>query len=294
MSGKVVATPSTEAPATVEKLFDDYAKQVSPTKGGERWEVLRLKALAAKFPLFAGPVSELDAPALSQWRDLRLTQVSAHTVNRELGLVSAVFNQAIKEWHTPGIARNPVHDIKRPKVPDPRSQRVAIAERAAIVLALGWDGATKPTTSGQFVALAFCLALETAMRKSEILRLTWRHIHLDEQWVHLPKTKNGHARDVPLSTMAAALVRMLSPGDADAPAIPVMSGNLDKLFREAKALAGVPQVRFHDSRREATTVMAGKLGNVLELAAVTGHRSLDLLRRTYYSPKATDLAKKLG
>jgi integrase len=56
---------------------------------------------------------------------------------------------------------------------------------------------------------------------------------------------------------------------------------------------GLGEVRFHDLRHTATTVMATKLPNVIELAAVTGHKSLTMLKR-YYHPKASELAKKLG
>ena len=277
---------------TVTALFERYAREVSPTKAGERWEVVRLRALPRAWPLFAGPLADLTPEALAGWRASRLAQVSAHTVNRELNVISAVLQHAIKEWRTPGLTSNPVRAIKRPRIPAPRQQRVREADRARLNAALGWDG-LRPGTTAQWVAWAFALALETAMRKGEVLRLTWRHVHVAERRVHLPRTKNGHPRDVPLSSAATALVAMLTPGEPDAPLVPVESGNLDKLFRTAKAAAGLPQIRFHDARREALTTMAPKL-SVLELAGVSGHRSLNTLLKTYYAPDASDLAKKLG
>lgn len=68
--------------------------------------------------------------------------------------------------------------------------RVAMPRlRKAIIAKLGWDGTSEPTTSGQWVAFAFHLALETAMRMGEILSLRRsdidfdaRHAHLDEEW----------------------------------------------------------------------------------------------------------------
>jgi len=54
----------------------------------------------------------------------------------------------------------------------------------------------------------------------------------------------------------------------------------------------IAHTHFHDSRREAATTMAAKLSNVLELAAVTGHKSLAMLQ-VYYKPKAADLAARL-
>jgi len=72
----------------------------------------------------------------------------------------------------------------------------------------------------------------------------------------------------------------------------VQTGHFDKLFREAKRDAGLSHIHFHDSRREAATTMARKLSNVLELAAITGHKSLSMLQ-IYYKPTAADLAARL-
>ncbi|MEO8723461.1 MAG: tyrosine-type recombinase/integrase [Sphingobium sp.] len=74
--------------------------------------------------------------------------------------------------------------------------------------------------------------------------------------------------------------------------MPIQTGHFDKLFREAKRDVGLAHIHFHDSRREAATTMAAKLSNVLELAAVTGHKSLSMLQ-IYYKPKPADLAAKL-
>ncbi len=278
---------------TVESLFKRYSQDVSGDKGGVRWERIRLKSLPATFPLFRGPVAALDAVAVAKWRYARLLKVKASTVNRELNLISAVLNTAIKEWHTPGLPTNPIHAIKRPRNPPARTQRVSAAQRALIYAELEWDCVSVPRGAKQWVAWGFSLALETAMRRGEISALTWQHVHLDAQHVHLPKTKNGHPRDVPLSKAAVALLRMIPAGKPTDPVWPVQYGTAGTLFSRARTDAKLPGIRFHDARREATTEMSKRLANVLELSAVTGHRSLQLLK-TYYAPDVGDLAAKLG
>ena len=243
--------------------------------------------------MFRRPVTEIDAAALAEWRDQRLRKVQASTVNREMNLISAMINTAIREWRIPGLTVNPIHQIRRPKDPRPRRRRVSAAERAAICEALDWDGARPPETSKQWSAFAFCVALETAMRKGEVLSLTWENLHLDRKFAHLGDTKNGDDRDVPLSSQAIALFRLLKPGRGQQRVVPVLSGTLDQLFRRAVQAAKVHDLHFHDSRREAATVLSKKLANVLELAAVTGHRSLNTLK-IYYRPDPGDLAAKLG
>jgi len=278
---------------TVEALFKRYGEQISPTKRGCRWEQIRLSMLARDFAIFRGSVESLDATALSEWRDARLANKSAHTVNRELNLISAVMNVAKKEWRTPGVKENPVHAISRPPVPRPRKQRVSEEQRKTICDALGWDGISQPKDAKQWVAFAFALALETAMRKGEIVRIRWRDVRLEKRHIHLPLTKNGDERNVPLSSKAVALILMLRHGEPAEHLVPVSIGNLDKLMRRARDATGLREVRFHDSRREAATVMSKRLSNVLELAAVTGHRSLHVLKG-YYEPSPEDLADKLG
>lgn len=273
---------------TLAALFDRYAAEVSPHKKGARWERVRLRAFG-RVPELAVPASSFTATEAAAWRDRRLHQVSAYTVNRELNLISAVFNQAVKEWR---VARhNPIRDITRPRNPKDRTKRVSAEERRAICEALGWDQATPPASTAQWTAFAFCVGLETAMRRGEICSLRWRDLHLVERFAHLTDTKNGDSRDVPLSSMSIELFKILPPRGADNFVVPASPAVISALFGRAKKSAGL-SIRFHDSRREALTTMSKKLSNVLELAAVSGHRSLRSLQ-TYYRPKASELAEKL-
>jgi integrase len=57
--------------------------------------------------------------------------------------------------------------------------------------------------------------------------------------------------------------------------------------------SGLIDFHFHDLRHTAITAMAQKLPNLIELSAVTGHKSLAMLKR-YYHPSIEDLARKLG
>ena len=126
-----------------------------------------------------------------------------------------------------------------------------------------------------------------------MLLLTWQHVHLEQKTVYLPKTKNGHPRTVPLSPTARALLGLLSPGSPAERVVPIELSNLNRQFRLAKASVDLRHIRFHDARREALTMMAPKV-SVMELAKISGHRNLDILMNTYYSPDITDLANKLG
>ena len=275
---------------TAADLLRRYAREVSPRKRGCRWEVLRLEMLCRRYSLFSRPAVSITGPDMADWREERLKFVSASTTNRELSLISAVFTKAIKEWRI-GLTVNPVFLIEKPKKPRPRTQRVNAEDRAKLLSALGWDEASEPTTPAQWVGFAFAFAIATAMRKGEILSLQWREIDFDRRTAYLNLTKNGEAREVPLSSVAVALLRLIPQPKSEAPVIPVQSGYLDRLFREARKASGLMHVRFHDSRREAASTMARKF-NVLELSAITGHKSLQMLK-VYYAADASELAARL-
>ncbi|QNT77597.1 tyrosine-type recombinase/integrase [Entomobacter blattae] len=275
---------------TLANLCARYAVEVSPQKRGQRWETLRLNAYK-KYIAFNKPIQELQPLDLALWRDERLKSVSPATVNRDLNLISAVITHSMKEWRVPVLV-NPVSLIRRPKDPPARKRRISHEERSVLVSALGWDMNTPPVTQRDYVAFAFLLALETAMRRSEILSLTWEDVFIEQRYVHLKMTKNGEERDVPLSSNALKLINILSIGRPSERLVPIEPGYLTTTFRKVKIEVGLKDLRFHDSRREAATELSKRLSNVLELAAVTGHKSLKILQG-YYRPDPTFLAKKL-
>ena len=285
---------------TPADLFRRYRDEVSPRKRGGWWEAVRLDMLYRSAP-FGVPLRDFGPDDVARWRDGRLGAVAASSVNRELNLVSAVFTAAIKEWRI-GLRENPVHLVTRPKNPRARKRRVSDAEIAAVRARLGWDGESAPATLSQWIAWTHALAVETAMRKGEMLGLTRRRVNLPAAYAELldgeavgaaGQTKTGHGRLVPLSSRARALLELVPPGGPDEPIVPVQQGTFDALFRRAVKAAGIADMHFHDTRREGTTRIAPKVGNALDLARITGHRDPRQLM-DYYVPDATELAKKLG
>jgi integrase len=130
------------------------------------------------------------------------------------------------------------------------------------------------------------------MRRGELLSLTWDNIDFRRRTAYLPETKNGEARTVPLSSRAIAVLTAL-PRSMDGRVFPITANALKIAFERAVRRAGIEDLHFHDLRHEATSRLAEKLPNVIELAAVTGHKDLRMLKR-YYHPRAEDLARKLG
>jgi integrase len=282
----------TRALVTVREVLARYRDDVSPKRRGGRWEIIRLDMLA-RDKAFAVPLRDFGAEQMAEWRDARLKVVSPASVNRELNLLSSVFQTAIREWGHGSLA-NPARGIERPATTPARRRRVTDAEAAAIRERLGWDGASRPATTSQWVAWCHALAMETAMRRGEILGLTPERVDLGRAVAELPtgSTKTGHGRLVPLSSRARAILTLSQPWEAGRPLARVAPGTLDALFRRARDAAGIVDLHFHDSRREAITRAAPKLGDTLALARMSGHRDPRQLL-DYFRPDMTDLAKKL-
>src|SRR3982751_3637367 len=157
--------------ATLADAIAKYEREAMPERRGSAYEATRLKSLARE-PIAGKPLSGLTTAALEAWRDGRLAKVSAATVAREMNLVRSVLGKAVKWYGLPG---NPLKGVESPESPPSRKRRVTDEEVAEITRRLGYAGGV-PENLSQRVAVAFLLALETAMRAGEILGLTWQHV----------------------------------------------------------------------------------------------------------------------
>lgn len=272
---------------TLADVMQRYADEVSPEKAGERWEKARIAAMKTD-PVAKMVMQDIGPADLAAWRDRRLAKVQGATVLREIGLLRAIWTRAkLGEWRY--VDHDPWPDVIKPQ--DNPARKVIFQEGQAerIVTALGYEGGT-PKDKREQTAVAFLLALETAMRSGEILTLEWQHVHLERRMLHLPKSKNGDARDVPLSRRAVELLEAMKGIDEDK-VFTVNAGLRDAYFRQGKTLAKIDGPTFHDARATAITRLAKKL-DLLELARMVGHRDPRSLM-TYYRESATEIANKL-
>ena len=188
---------------TLGDLLRKYGDEVTPTKKGRDKEKYRVKILN-RSPLSGVPLKALRSHHITTFREDRLKKVSAGTVLKNLGLLSAVINTGRTEWGLENVLRtNPVSLISQPKAPRPRDRRL---EEGELEKLLGFNSCSNRNAWFRPVII---FALETGMRRGEILSLCWENVHLGKRYVHLPDTKNGDSRDVPLSPQALELLREL-------------------------------------------------------------------------------------
>jgi integrase len=276
---------------TLYAVLERYAREVSPTKKGGEIEKLRIASIMRQ-KFTQTKMAALSSRTIATWRNARLCEVSGSTVKREMGLVSSVINHARREWEIQ--CENPFSLVKRPREGRERDRRFEDDEETRLLAALdiengkpGGEGARNP-----WIKPLVLFAIETAMRRSELLSLEWANVDKTKRTAKLPDTKNGESRVVPLSSVALGILEKL-PVSLDGRVFPTTADAIKKAFPRACARAGIDDFHFHDLRHEATSRLAKKLSNVIELSRVTGHKDLKMLAR-YYHTRPEELAEKLG
>jgi integrase len=266
--------------AVLGELIERYRRTVTPLKKGAYAENLRLLKWA-KHPFAGRDAHSIKPIEIAEWRDERMTQVANNTVRLELAALSVVFQEAKQEWGFSTL-NNPVHLIRRPPPGKGRDRRLEGDELVRVI------SHSESPMLGEIVSLA----IETSMRLSEIVSLRWENIELDRAIAKLPKTKNGEVRYVPLSSTALQVLRSMKVA-REGLVFPIRSHGVTVAFRRAVARAKIADLHFHDLRHEATSRLVEKGLSVMEVATITGHKTLSMLMRyTHLRPES--LLAKLG
>lgn len=265
---------------TLQGALKRYGSEVSANKKGAVKEASVIRGIAAH-RLATLQLTKIKGADIAAYRDdMKSKGYAPATIARHLAVLSDLFNTARREWSVE-IA-NPVEMVKKPVIRNARSRRVTAVDLNKIIDA---------TESHELRAVVL-LAIETCMRRSEIASLLWRDVDLIRRVAMLDDTKNGDSREVPLSSRAVELLQSL-PRRIDGRVVGLAADSITQAFARACRRAGVQDVRIHDLRHEGVSRLFELGLNPMEVAAVSGHKTLQMLKR-YTHLKAEDLAKKLG
>ena len=266
---------------TLRQLLDRYEKEVTIKKRGSDIELIRISVIK-RSRMVDYAVASITGRMIAEYRDKRLEVVSGSTVHKELALLSNLFNIAIKDWGF-ALHNNPVSLIRKPAPNKARDRVLNNDQRQALITAVG-------QCRNPWVKPVVIFALETAARRGEILSLTWRDVDFERK-VAKVSGKTG-SRTIPLSPTCVAMLKAL-PLSLDGYVFPVTVDTLKQAYERAVARAGIKDFTFHDLRHDALTTLAKRGLNILELRAISGHTTANMLQR-YVSIDATDLAAKLA
>ncbi|PHS79374.1 MAG: integrase [Rhodospirillaceae bacterium] len=283
MARSVFVDRSLSEKMTLADVIKGYMTNEAPTHKGYDSEISRLnKFLRDEAKLAARGMATLKTSDFETYRDQRSKEVAPGTIKRELNLLHSIIEGVRKKL---GLLENPISDVKRPRVRDQRDIRLQDGEEKALLCAL--DDCRNP-----WVKPAVILAIETAMRRGELLDLRWDNIDLNTRVAKLIDTKNGENRDVPLSSRAIEVLKSL-PKSTNGFVFQTSSEGLKNAYERARKRANLQHLNFHDLRHEAVSRLFEAGWNIMEVAAVSGHKDLQSLKR-YTNLRAADLAKKMG
>ena len=276
--------PSVLERTTVDDLLTRYQLEVTPRKRGCSSEHKRIDVFK-RYDWTALSLALITPQVFSQYRDKRLRQVKPGTVIRELGLLHSIFEVARREWDLP-LNENPLAMVRKPKAASGRTRRLEENELQCLIRAC---------SSGRNQWLESCihLALETGMRRGEILNVRLCDIDFRNGLLTIPETKTDVPRVIPLTDRAIKVLRELSSGKCE-PSTSLLSvtANAFRLSWERckrRAITEVPTIkslRFHDLRHEAVSRFFELGLTVPEVAAISGHKDPRMLfRYTHLKPQ---------
>ena len=273
----------------VSELLDRYEKEVLPTHRGGQVEAYRIRHLRRHLGNLR--LIHLTPKVLAEYRDTRLLSITPASLKCEFTILNRVLSIAVKDW---GIAlpQNPVQMISLPKADKARTRRLEAGEEHKLVL--GWNAE---------VGRIIVLALETGMRRGEILSVKKNHIDFSLRTLFIPSTKTDSPRTVPLSSAAINSLRAQLRASQrhsggvvsliETPLFTYTPRGLTGAFLKLCRKTGIDDLHFHDLRHEATSRFFEKGLNPVEVATITGHKDTRMLMR-YTHLRAEDLVKRLG
>jgi len=268
---------------TVGDLLNRYEEEVIPFKRGGDRERFKLRVIR-RHAIAEADLSKLSALAVSHFRDERLKVVTTGTVRRELAILRHCLEVARKEWGIP-LPSNPVAAIRLPSPGKARDKRLSPE-----VVGAFWKAVDR--VRAWYAKPLIILAIETGMRRGELLSLTWSNVDLVRRLAYLPKTKNGLPRMVPLTPKAIETLISLKRRDEEK-VFPVSPYAVRQTWQRLLERAKIKDLRFHDLRHEAISRLFEAGLSVPEVALVSGHKDTRMLfRYTHLHPEA--VAKKLA
>lgn len=269
---------------TLKGILERYLAEITPQKRSAESERLRLMKLM-RHPVCSLPLSDVSSSAIASFRDERIKVAAAGTVCRELSLIHHALEVARREWGF-RIPVNPVQSVTKPRLQNARNRRLRGGELERLQSALA-------QTRNPLVGSIVLFAIETGMRRAEILSLQWSLVSLDQRTAHIPVSKTGKARTIALSPRAIAILstrRDLTEGEGLV--FPITANAFRLAWERLRTRAGLKDLRFHDLRHEAISRFF-EIGLALpEVALLSGHRDSRMLLR-YTHMVAQDVALKL-
>ena len=261
---------------TLGEVLERYAREVLPSKSPRTAVNQAIHLAWWQAQLGTTYLIELTPARLTTCRDRLAQDRAPATVNRYLSTLSHALSVAVTEWQW--LEESPLRRVRRLREPRGRVRCLTDDERTCLLQAC-------QASSTRVLYPLVVLALATGARKMELLRLTWPDIDFRRAQLTLEHTKNRERRALPLTGLALQEVERLAKVRRLDTALlfPRADGRqpLDIRYAWAHALqaAEIADCRFHDLRHSCASYLAMSGASLVEIAAVLGHKTLQMVQR---------------
>ena len=267
---------------TVKDVLTRYRDTVCIKKKSCETEVYTINAFL-KTRMAAMSLIQITPADFYSYREKRLKTIKPATINREFGIYKHAFDTALTEWGFPKF-KNPLEGIKKLKMNNGRNRRLQEGELDRI------QQAASETKNPYVIPIVF-FALETAMRRGEILNIHHSDIDYKARTLHIPFAKNGHSRTIPLTVRAIEILESMNTLEYNV-VFPITANALRLSWVRLIARAEIEGLCFHDLRHESISRFFERGLTIPCVSLISGHRSYAMLQR-YTHLKAEDIVRKL-
>ena len=260
--------PKDKRYSNIRNLIQTYLKKVTPHKKGAGPETRRLRHLLKEGSLMTIRLDEARPSHFATFRDKRLKDGN-RACQYDLVLLRAAWNTARIEWGW-NLKDNPLTLIRFPKSNPPRERRLKRGEYERLFAACA-------ETKVWYLWPVIEIAIETCMRRGEILSLKWENVDFDRSKVLLPDTKNGRSRWVPISLRVHAILETLSRTDERV--FPITDVAVRQAWDRLRRRAGIVGLTFHDLRHEGISRSFESGMSIPQVMGISGHQTASQLFR---------------
>lgn len=232
--------------------------------------------------------------------------ISPATINRELAALSKMFNMAIANGYT---RTNPLREVNKLRVTNKLERHLSVEEEKRMYQVCDDDFSFSKLPKEEqerlqrihngehaYLKPILIMALNTAMRKSEILNMTWDCVDFDKNEISALNTKNGKKNTIPMSSkLRETLLKMYKiKGDNiyvfTNPYTGTKYNDIKKCFKTVCKLAEVKNLRFHDLRHTGATRMVAAGVPLPVVKQILNHASIQTTMRYAHTMREQEIS----
>jgi integrase len=279
-------------PKNFREVLSEYETKVTSLKESPDNEYTIIRFLN-RVPWINMPWETVSVRHIAEYRDMRLRTVKGSTLHRQFDIIRHAATIAQDEWDWDVDAEM----VKKVKIKiDPPSDHKRVSDAQIQQLLDAADGYLKV----KYFIPMIKFTLETGLRRQELADLTWDAIKPQQRFIQVSKTKNGYPRRIPLTSKIKGILDTVSPNPSShynipdsAPVFTHSVRSIECAFKRVKKRSGV-NFTLHMLRHEAISRLFEQGLSPIEVASISGHRTLSQLMRYSHADTQNLLQKMEG